>query len=463
MGHRTGRKFASQVQIVREQLGTEPLAFGGSVSVEIIQEALSECNIEFRERVYTPWITLWAFLSQVMSADHSCRYAVCQVIAYLAAQGRRVCSAATSTYCEARARLPEAFYKHLFRRVGRQTLEDAPSQWLLHGHPVKVVDGTTLLMSDTEANQQEYPQADPERPGLGFPIVRVLVMFSLAVGTVLEAMIRPYHGKATGELAMFREVSESLQANDIVLGDKGFCSYCHVAWLHQRQIDVVLTLNRSRLPNLVRIKKLGKNDFLYRWNKPKEKPEGFTAEEFATLPSYLTVRMVTVDVGTQGFRPERLEILTTLLNKDKFSSSEIAELYRRRWMCELCLRDLKTTLQMDKLSCETPEMVRKEIYTHLLAYNVIRAQIAQAAYYLSMLPHQISFKGTIQAITAFTTFCRNITLDELAIKIATIGHAEVGKQPGRCEPRKLKRRPKYEFLSEPREVERSRVVATSCE
>jgi hypothetical protein len=459
MGHRTGRKFARQVQVVREQLDQEPLVFGNSLSAEVVQDALREANVDFRERTYTPWITLWAFLNQVMSSDHSCRFAVCQVIAYLASQGRRVCSAATSTYCEARARLPEAFYQYLFRRVGRHTMEDAPSRWLCQGRPVKVVDGTTFLMPDTEANQQEYPQADPERPGLGFPIARVLVIFSLAVGTVLEAAIRPYHGKTTGELAMFRELSESLQGNDIVLGDKGFCSYCHVAWLHERPIDVVLTLNRSRLPNLVRIRKLAKNDVLYRWNKPKDKPEGFTAEEFATLPPYLEVRMITVAVHTRGFRPEQLEILTTLLDEKQFPPSEIAELYRRRWMCELYLRDLKTTLQMDKLRCETPEMVRKEIYAHLLAYNVIRTQLAQAAYYLSMLPHQISFKGTIQALTAFEAFCRNITRDELATKIATIGYSEVGKQPGRCEPRKLKRRPKYDFLTEPRDVARKQLAA----
>jgi hypothetical protein len=142
--------------------------------------------------------------------------------------------------------LPEAFYQYLFRRVGRQTMEDAPSRWLCQGRPVKVVDGSSFLMPDTKANQQEYPQADPERPGLGFPIVRVLVIFSLAVGTVLEAAIRPYHGKSTGELAMLRELSDTLQAQDIVLGDKGFCSYAHVAWLHERGIDAVRTRLAAR-------------------------------------------------------------------------------------------------------------------------------------------------------------------------------------------------------------------------
>ena len=338
-------------------------------------------------------------------------------------------------------------------------MEDAPRQWLFHGRQVKVVDGTTVSMPDTDANQEEYPQADPERPGLGFPIARLLVIFSLAVGTALEAAIRPYHGKATGELAMFRELSESLQPNDIVLGDKGFCSYCHVASLRGRPVDVVVTLNRSRLPNLERIRKLGKNDVLYRWNKPHDKPDGFTAEEFAALPPSIDVRIVTVAVQNRGFRPEQLEIVTTLLDEEEFPPSEIAELYRRRWMCELYLRDLKTTLQMDQLRCETPEMVRKEIFTHLLAYNLIRTQLAQAAYYLDMLPQQISFKGTIQAVTAFETYCRNITLDELAIKIATIGYSQVGKQPGRSEPRKIKRRPKYDFLTEPREVARKRDAA----
>lgn len=459
MRHRTGREFARQVQVVREKLDQEPLAFRESLSVEIVQDGLQEANIEFRERIYTPWITIWAFLSQVIDSDHSCRFAVCQVIAYLTSQGRRVCSAATSTYCEARARLPESFYQYLFRRVGRQTMEDAPSSWLFHQRQVKVVDGSTASMPDTEANQEAYPQADPERQGLGFPIARILVLFSLSVGTALEVAIRPYQGKRTGELAMFRELSETFQAGEIVLGDKGFCSYCHVAWLHQRLIDVVITLNRSRWPNLKRIRKLAKNDVLYRWNRPKEKSEGFTAQEFRELPDFVEVRIISVTVHNRGFRPERLEIVTTLLDRKEFPPSEIAELYRRRWMCELYLRDIKTTLQMDQLRCETPEMVRKEIFTHLLAYNLIRTQMAQAAYYLSLLPHQISFKGTIQALQAFEKFCRANTIDQLAVKITTIGYYQVGKQPGRCEPRKLKRRRKpYDYLTEPRDVARSRLL-----
>lgn len=459
MAHPKPREFARQVQIVRDQLNEGPLAFHASLSMEVVQEAVRESKVEFRERVYTPWITIWAFLGQVMSSDHSCRFTVCQVIAYLASQGRRVCSATTSTYCQARARLPEVFYQCLFRRVGRQTMEDAPSAWLFHGRQVKVVDGTTVTMPDTEANQKAYPQADPQRKGLGFPIVRLLVIFSLSVGTALEAALRPYEGKGTGELAMFRQLWETLDAGEIVLADKGFCSYGHVASLHQRAVDVVMTLNRSRLPNLQPIRTLGKNDVLYHWTKPKEKPDGFTVEEFKELPTHIQVRLISVAVTIAGFRTKNLQIITTLLDRDQYPPSEIAELYRRRWMGELYLRDLKATLQMDHLRCETPEMVRKEIYTHLLAYNVIRTQMAQVAYYVNIFPHQISFKGTIQTIEAFANFCRDITTDQLAIKIATVGYHEVGKQPGRCEPRKIKRRPTYDYLMEPRDDARKRLLA----
>jgi hypothetical protein len=460
MGHRNTGKFARQVESVREQVADNPLAFQRSLSTDIVHDALKENGIEFRERVFTPWVTIAAFLSQLMGSDHSCRFAVLSVMAGLIMQGKRMCSPSTSSYCEARSRLPEAFYKSLFRRVGRQTMDDAPQKWLFHGRQVKVVDGTTASMPDTKTNQEAYPQPNPERIGLGFPTVRLLVLFSLSVGTVLEAVIRPYQGKRTGELAMFRELCEQLNPGEIVLGDKGFCSFCHVAWLHQHSIDMVVTLNKSRLPNLKSVEKLGRNDWLYEWRKPNEKSTNFTAQEFQDFPEGIPVRMVSVNIRTPGFRPKKIEIITTLVDHRQFPASEIAELYRRRWMCELYLRDIKTTLQMDQLRCESPEMVRKEIFAHLLGYNIIRTQMAQAAFYLDMSVDQISFKGTAQALAAFQPYRSRMTPEQLAVMIAAIAYHQVGKQPGRCEPRKVKRRPKsFGYLTETREAARKRLCA----
>jgi Transposase DDE domain len=455
---RTIGKFACHVQKIRQRVDNETLAFQSCLSADLVSDVVQQLGIEFRERIFTPCLTLWAFLSQIMSAVGSCRFAVLQVLAYLTRQNKPPCSPTTSSYCEARSRLPEAFYARLVDHTGRRALEQTPRAWQFKGRPVKVIDGSTVLMPDTEANQQEYPLADPTRKGLSFPMARLLVVFSLAVGTVIEHVIGPYRGKGTGELSLFRRQLDTFTAGDILLGDRGFCSYGHGAWLVQRGVDVVIKLNASRLPNVHWLRRLGKGDALYRWHKPKGKPESFSREEFAALPEAIDIRIVEVCVTQAGFRPDRFQVVTTLRDPAECSAAEISELFRQRWRCELYLRDLKSTLGMGMLRCETPGMVRREILTYLLAYNVIRLHMAQAAEAVGLSPQQLSFQGAVAALQTFHGSCAEMRVDHRAILLATLAYYEVGKQLGRCEPRKIKRRPKHEYLTEPRHVARKRLL-----
>jgi hypothetical protein len=452
-------KFSAQVHEVRQQIEHGELAFQDSLSPKIVEGALERHKLDWRERIYTPWTTLTAFVNQVLSQDQCCKQVVRWLMAHRLRRGEEVCAPTTSSYCEARSRLPEQFYSDLVKETGRRASAEAPEAWLFKTRPVKVLDGTTVSMPETEANVEEYPLADPDRKGISYPIARLLVIFSLSVGTVLDYMIRPYQGKGTGELSMFTQLSDTFEPGEIALGDRAFCSYGHVALLRKRSVDVLVKLNKSRDPNLEFVKRLRKNDDLYRWHKPKEKPETLTDEEWDSLPDEILVRLVTVYVNVPGFRTKEFEVVTTILDPREISASEIGELYFLRWKAELCLRDIKATLKMDFLRCRTPAMVRKEIAAHLLGYNLIRIHIAQAAACRELHPYQISFKGAVQTLAAFAEQRQNGEAQVLAIILATIGCDIVGKRPGRFEPRCVKQRNnKYDNLTEPRQIARKRLL-----
>lgn len=455
---RNARKFGCQVQKIREQIEKGTLPFAECLSSELVQEAVAQLGLEFRERIYTPWVTLWAFLSQVMSCDGSCSFAVSQVIAYCLEHHKKPCSPSTTTYCEARNRLPEEFYARLVRKTGRQASKETLQPWRFHERVVKVVDGTTASMPDTEENREAFPLQDPDRAGLSFPMARLLVVFSLAVGTVLECAISPYRGKGTGEHSMFRSMIDGdvFEPGDICLADAGFCSYAHVAALWFKGVDVVVKLEKTRRGNLTFIKRLGRNkqDGLYLWKKPKRVSESFSREDVDALPDEIQVRLVTVDVSEPGFRVRKFDVLTTLTDHRHYTADELAKLFRLRWKCELFLRDIKSTLGMDQLRCKSPETVRKEIFTHLLAYNLIRIQMAQAAACVGIQPTEISFKTAAKTITVFQNRFPNPSTDQLATMLATLAYHRVDKQPNRIEPRKVKRRPSHEYLTRPREDER---------
>src|SRR4029077_183867 len=340
----------------------------------------------------------------------------------------------------------------LVRETGRALEDQAPEEWLWHKRRVRVADGSTITMPDTPQNQAEYPQQKNQQPGCGFPMARVLVIFSLAVGAVLEAAIGKCQGKRTGENSMFRGLHGSLMEGDVVLADRYFSGWFDIALLAQRGVDVAFRKHQMRATDFRTGLHLGKDDHLVRWTKPP-RPTWMTSAEYATLPDELVMREVRDRVTQRGFRTTRLIVVTTVRYTDEYPEKEIAELYRRRWQAELYLRSLKTVLQMDHLRCKTPHRARNEFYMHLLGYNLIRRALALAALETGAYPWHISFKGTLQTLNQFLPLlvASMPTAAGCQALLACIAAHVVGNRPDRYEPRLVKRRPKpYKHLREPR-------------
>jgi hypothetical protein len=464
MHHSNRRRRLHQIEILRQQFAqADGLPFADVLSTDGLEDAILEEKAAWRESIYTPVLTLWAFLAQVISADGSCRSAVARVLAWLVSQGHSPCTAKTDPYCKARQRLPESLLQRLFRETGRALHYEAPGEWLWKGRRVKIVDGTTVSMPDTAANQAVYPQMQSQKLGLGFPLARMVVVFSLACGTVLDAAIGRYQGKKTGENSLFRTLHDALDARDVVLADRYFGGYFDIALAQERGADVVVRLHQLRRADFQRGYRFGPEDHVVVWRKP-QRPGWMDEETYRRLPNELFLREVGVRVDRPGFRTKYVVVVTTLLDVQQFTHDDLAQLYRARWHAELDLRSLKVVLGMDVLRCRSPEMVRKEIWAHLLAYNLIRTVMARAALDTGVLPRELSFKGALQSLTAFAERLLHAdaeTTEELyAQLLLAIASHRVGDRPDRIEPRARKRRAKhYPHLHVPRDQARTYVYA----
>lgn len=398
---------------------------------------------EHRERLYPPTVTLSMFMKQALNEDRSCQRAVNGWAAQRAAEGLSVHSVSTGGYCKARQRLPMQMVVALTRATGCLLSARAQPGWRWRGRAVKLVDGTGISMPDTSANQARYPQPSSQVKGVGFPIARTVGVICLSTGAVLDAAVGPLEGRGHSELDLFRSVLGAFFPGDVMLADALYCNYFLIATLQQRAVDVLFEQNGARITDFRRGHRLGARDHQVRWNKPKQRPQWMTPEQYKAFPEQLTVREVEVHGRV---------LVTTLLDPRKVRKAELSQLYARRWHVELDLRNIKTTLGVDVLSCLTPQMVEKELWVHLLAYNLIRMLMAQAAREAGVHPRQISFKHTVQLWTEWTsqrlhpdTAVRDTGLFRLIAQL-TVAH-----RPGRIEPRARKRRPKsYPWLKVPR-------------
>jgi hypothetical protein len=352
---------ARQVQNLHRHFAQQRgLPFADVLPTATIEQAVDAECLSYLDRLFSPFVTLWLFLSQLLDPDHSCRQAVARLLAYRSRQGLPPCSANTGGYCKARQRLPVSLLARLVRSSGQQLHREAPQPWLWLGRPVKVVDGSTLSLPDTPANQQTYPQARTQKAGLGFPIVRVVVDFSLAVGTVLEAAYGCYRGKQTGETGLFHQIRTVLEPGDVLLGDRCYGSYFEVVLAQQRGADVVVRMHQCRRVDFRTGQRLGREDHVVVWPKPA-RPEWLTPEEYAALPATLRVREVKIRVAVPGFRTQSFVVATTLLAVQEVTVADLGLLYRCRWQAELNLRALKVTLQMDVLRGQTPKQCHREL------------------------------------------------------------------------------------------------------
>jgi hypothetical protein len=359
--------------------------------------------------------------------------------------------------------LPETLLVRLLRETGRALHRDVPEEWRWKNRRVKIVDGSTVSMPDTAANQAAYPQPPSQQPGLGFPIARLVVVFCLACGTVLDAALGRYQGKRTGENSLLRTLERAFETGDVLLADRCFSGYFDIAWWQRRGVDVVTRLHQRRRCDLRCGRRLGSNDHIVVWTKPEQRPEWMDEATYQNMPDELELREVRVRITEPGFRTETVVVVTTLLDAEEFSAHDLAELYRARWHAELDLRSLKVTLGMDVLRCKSPDMVRKEVWAHLLAYNLIRTVMAQAADENGCTPRDLSFKGTLQIMTAFAERLLEASQENMwelyDWLLLAIGAHLVGDRPNRIEPRARKRRPKsYPLLRKPRTLARSQLL-----
>jgi hypothetical protein len=456
-----GRFFRRIVELKSRLIAVPSLPFSDVLSQQRIVDLLKELKALYRDRLYPPWTTLWIFLGQVLSGDHSCREALARWSSFRAAAGLGSCSTDTGSYCEARKRLPLALVSRLARETGREIHQEAFTAWRLAGRPVKLVDGSTVSMPDTPDNTAAFGKPRNQHGFGPFPVARLVAVLCLATGAALELALGPCGGKKTGELSLFRRLKDVFVPDDIVLADRFYCTYCDIARLRQQGVDVVMRQHTHRKSDFRRGQRLGKDDHLVLWQRPASRPDWMSQEEFQALPDHMEMREVRVAVTIPGFRVKSLVVVTTLLNPGQFSRGALAEVYRQRWQAELDLRSIKTMMQMDVLRCKTAEMVEKEIWMHLLAYNLLRSMLCATAAEHDLAVRSISFKASLQLLNAFYHQLVTSSAEQLetlvTIILSALREHRVGNRPNRYEPRKRKRPAKpYPRMKLPRYLERKR-------
>jgi hypothetical protein len=471
--------------LVRQSLlQSDDLAFAHALTAEQIQQAFdaeevsfgdagcdaSEAAVEDGGIVYTMGVTLWAMLSQALFTDvqRACRSAVQRVAVYYALLGVEVSSTNTGAYCRARAKVTEGVVRRLVEGVAERCEAAVPDEWRWKGLRVVKIDGSTFSMPDTEENQKEYPQSNTQAEGLGFPILRGVALTSLATGMVLALATGPYAGKETGETALLRTLFDKLRRGDLVLADRYYGGWFMLALLHELGVEFVTLLHQLRDADFSQGKQLGKGDHVVVWAKPA-KPQWLDQETYDRLPKQLEVREIQVNVDIPGFRTKSLVVVTSLRDRRAYPRNDLANLYRHRWLIELELRDIKSTMKLDVLRRKTPAAVRQELWTGLLAYNLIRQSMLQSALAGECRPQQLSFAASLQmlantwVLAAVPPMVTISARERLVVLRILNGHAHrVANRPNRIEPRAVKRRPApIALLTELRETARAKLIAAS--
>lgn len=455
--------MANRAKILKQKFQASlALPFAQVLPEAVIQQVLQEQGVTYRQVLYTPIVVLWAWLSQVLDADNSLNNAVKRVISWMAAAGETVPSADTGAYSKARQRLPLAVLKPLLHQTARDlTAAVKPEQWWC-GRRVQAYDGTTVLMYDTPANQALYPQHRNQKAGCGFPLAKVVVWFCITTGAVLEVAVAAFN---TSEWQLSRQLYATLQPEDVVMADSAYGTFVDLALVQRQGADAVFRKHQARHCDFRRGQKLGIGDHIVQWYRPQACPQSMSPAEFAALAASIKVREVHLLIRQPGFRPKEIILVTTLLDPKRYSKSQLAELYQRRWHAtEVNLKHLKTTLGMEMIRAKTPTMVQKDIWMHLLAYNLLRTLMWQAAQPAKVPPLRLSLQGTRQQ---FNQFRPQLVLASAATRqrlyrtlLEIISQQLVRSRPQRVEPRVVKRRPKpFPRMQQPRSVLKAKLCA----
>ena len=440
-------RIHQQKRVIAQAANSDTYAFFNLLTGPEFLGQVESLLPDHRERLFPPTETLSMFLAQAMSQDRSCQSIVDDAAIKRLIGGLPVCSTHTGAYCQARKRLPLKMISTLTCYTGRMITEQTPNRWHWRGRPVRLVDGATVALPDTAENQEDYPQPGSQQAGLGFPLCRLVGIICLASGAVLNSATGPCQGKGSDEQSLLRSMLDTLEPDDILLGDAFYATYFLLCALQERGIDGVFEQQgaRRRSTDFRRGRRLGQRDHVIELHKPKIKPAWMCQSEYDQAPDSLKAR----ELYAGG------KILTTtLLCPKRTGKTALKTLYRDRWHVELDLRNIKTTLGMEMLSCRTPAMAEKEIWIYLLAYNLIRLLMAQAAFLADVLPRQLSFKHTLQIWIAWRqSGSGGYDNDKLVGLFILIAQKKVGNRPGRVEPRAVKRRPKpFPLLTKQRSI-----------
>lgn len=439
-------------QLQRASLGKLTGLFGQYIPSVLLGPAASGSGS--RQRLFSIRTTFWAFLAQVLNPQGSCREALRKLQAWQAACTTQPASSGTSAYCQARNRLPLPLLKQIHERVAlevdRQRLGDEE-----FGRPVKMVDGTSASMPDTAANQNVWPQTKAQKPGCGFPFARLVGLFNLGNGVLIDWAEGSKHDH---ESKLFRSLWKHLHRGDLLVGDRGFCSYATLARLSQRGVDSLMRIHQARGFSFAQGKRLGSRDRLILWERPIQRLQGWSREQWKGLPPTLPLRLVEIRVDVPGFRVHSYVIVTTLLDPIEWPAQRLGRLYFRRWAVELFFRDIKISIGMDVLRCKSPAMVRREIIMHAIAYNCIRGLMQRAATAYHTPVERISFKGTVDALRQWADAIHihhgkpRKQAEMINTLLRLLAKDLVPYRPARVEPRAKKRRAKgYQLMNKPRD------------
>ncbi len=457
------------VKTLRERLSNSVgLPFRDILTEDMMQKSLEEENIKYRKRLYDPIITLWIFICQMLDPDKSCRNAVSRVLSLLSDSGQPLPSNDTGAYCKARKRLSLSFIIRLFRHIGQALHQKPTDEFLWCNKRVFLADGSTFSMYDTPQNQQDFPQPKNQQDYHGFPVARIIGIFCLATGALIDAAIDSFW---VPEIKLFRMLYSHLKPGDVALGDRLFGSYGDIALLSQRGIDCVFRMHHLRKPDFSKGKRLGLYDHIVTWKKPKEGTIHLESELYAQLPETMFMREIRYYITIKGYRTKVVTLVTTLLDHHIYTYELLAQLYGIRWQVEIDLRHLKTTMNMEHIQSKTPEMVRKEFYVHLLAYNLIRTTLWEAGIKHNVHPLKLSYKGTIQhflnfvPILAVTPAIDRAIIHEIihtiySVLLTIISQEKLLERPFRVEPRMVRtKKPSFPRLHRPRNEFRQKLIA----
>lgn len=434
------------------------LPFASVLDAESIQEIFREEGALFgQDDIFSTEIVLWAFLAQTLrdGKGAACAAAVADIATYMLQTGQRPPSGDTGDYCRARAKLNLTALQRLVRQSAQHLERDAETSWLWKGLHAKLVDGFTFTMPDTPENQEAFPQLKLQTPGVGFPIARACVAVSLATACLCEMAIGPYEGKESGEMALLREMLETFDAKDVVVFDRYYCSYMMLAMLIDHGTHACVRLHPCRSSDFRRGRRLGQDDHLITWYRPA-RPQWMSPEQYEKIPEKLDLRELRFNITEPGRRTETMTVITTLRDPEEYSKEDIAQLYSFRWNVELDIRIIKQTLALDHVRCKTPEMVQRELWVTLLAYNLIRKLIATSAVVHNKQPRQLGFTLACQTVlSSWMLFSTGLCCNSTAMYTTLLAHIadnEVANRPGRIEPRVLKRRRhRYPLMKCPRD------------